>query len=52
MLVSAKTGEGLEGILERILKEVIKKTKRFNDPKNIILNINLCITYTDTYFSV
>ena len=39
MLVSAKTGEGLEGILERILKEVIKKTKRFNDPKNIILNL-------------
>ena len=39
MLVSAKTGEGLEGILEGILKEVIKKTKRFNDQKNIILNL-------------
>ena len=39
LLVSAKTGEGLEGILERIYKEIIKKTKRLNDPKNIILNL-------------
>ena len=39
ILVSAKTGEGLEAILERIHKEVIKKTKRLNDPKNIILNL-------------
>ena len=39
LLVSAKTGEGLEGILERIHKEVIKKTESFNDPKNIILNL-------------
>ena len=39
MLVSAKTGEGLEDILERIHKEVIRKTKMFNSPKNIILNL-------------
>ena len=39
LLVSAKTGEGLEGILERIHKELINKTKRLNDPKNIILNL-------------
>ena len=39
ILVSAKTGEGLEDILERIHKEIIKKTKRLNDPKNIILNL-------------
>ena len=39
ILVSAKTGEGLECILERIYKEIIKKTKRLNDPKNIFLNL-------------
>ena len=39
LLVSAKTGEGLEEILERIYKEIIKKTKTLNDPKNIILNL-------------
>ncbi|MDA9708722.1 tRNA uridine-5-carboxymethylaminomethyl(34) synthesis GTPase MnmE [Alphaproteobacteria bacterium] len=39
ILVSAKTGEGLEGILERIHKELIKKTKRLNDSKNIISNL-------------
>ena len=39
ILVSAKTVEGLEDILERIHKEVIKKTKSFNGPKNIILNL-------------
>ena len=39
ILVSAKTGEGLEGILEKIHKEIIKKTKNLNDPKNIILNL-------------
>ena len=39
LLVSAKTGEGLEEILENIHKEIIKKTKRLNDPKNIILNL-------------
>ena len=39
ILVSAKTGEGLEGILENIHKEIIKKTKRINDPKNIIMNL-------------
>ena len=39
MLVSAKTGEGLKDILQRIHKEIMKKTKRLNDPKNIILNV-------------
>ncbi len=39
ILVSAKTGEGLEGILEKIHKEITKITKRLNDPKNIILNL-------------
>lgn len=39
ILVSAKTGEGLEVILENIHKEIIKKTKRINDSKNIILNL-------------
>ena len=39
ILVSAKTGEGLEDILENIHKEIMKKTKRLNDPKNIILNL-------------
>ncbi len=39
ILVSAKTGEGLEGILENIHKEIIKKTKKLNSPKNIILNL-------------
>ena len=39
ILVSAKTGEGLKDILQKIHKEIIKKTKRFNDPKNIILNL-------------
>ena len=39
ILVSAKTGEGLEGILEKIYKEIMKKTKRLKDPKNIILNL-------------
>ena len=39
ILVSAKTGEGLEGILERIHIEIIKKTKKLNDPKHIILNL-------------
>ena len=39
IFVSAKTGEGLEGILEKIHKEIMKKTKRFNDPKNIVLNL-------------
>ena len=39
ILVSAKTGEGLEDILEKIHKEIMEKTKRFNDPKNIILNL-------------
>ena len=39
ILVSAKTGEGLEVILENIQKEIIKKTKRINDSKNIILNL-------------
>ncbi len=39
MLVSAKTGEGLEGILESIHKEIIKKTNRTNAQKNIVLNL-------------
>ncbi len=39
ILVSAKTGEGLKDILQTIHKEIIKKTKRFNDKKNIILNL-------------
>ena len=33
MLVSAKTGEGLEGLLERIYEEIIKKIKKFNNQK-------------------
>ena len=37
--VSAKTGEGLNDVLNRVHKEIIKKTKRLNDPKNIILNL-------------
>jgi len=39
ILVSAKTGEGLRDILQRIHKEIKKKTKRLDDPKNIILNL-------------
>ena len=39
LLVSAKTGEGLENILEAIHEEIIKKTKKFNNKKNIILNL-------------
>ena len=39
LLVSAKTGEGLENILEKIYSEIIKKTKKFNDKKTIILNL-------------
>jgi tRNA modification GTPase len=39
ILASSKTGEGLEDILEKIHKEIMKKTKRLNDPKNIILNL-------------
>ena len=39
ILVSAKTGQGLEDILEKIHKEIMKKTKRLDDPKNIILNL-------------
>ena len=39
ILVSAKTGEGLKDILHSIHKEIVKKTKRFNDKKNIILNL-------------
>ena len=37
--VSAKTGEGLRDILQSIHKQIIKKTKRFNDQKSIILNL-------------
>ena len=39
ILVSAKTGEGLQGLLDKIHKEVIKKTERLNDPESIILNL-------------
>ena len=39
ILVSAKTGEGLQGLLDKIHKEIIKKTKRLNDPESIILNL-------------
>ncbi len=39
ILVSAKTGEGIEDILETIYLEIIKKTKKFNGKKNIILNL-------------
>ena len=39
ILVSAKTGEGLKVILQRIHEEIIKKTVRLNDPKTIILNL-------------
>ncbi len=39
ILVSAKTGEGIKEILKRIDKEVTKKTKSLDDPKNIIMNL-------------
>jgi tRNA modification GTPase len=39
MPVSAKTGEGLKDLLQRIHKEIIIKTKMLNDPKNIIMNL-------------
>ena len=39
ILVSAKTGEGLKVILQRIHEEIIKKTVRLNDPETIILNL-------------
>jgi tRNA modification GTPase len=39
ILVRAKTGEGLQSILEKIHIEIMKKTKRLNDPKSIILNL-------------
>tara|TARA_B100000886_G_scaffold335402_1_gene292416 strand:+ start:1649 stop:2962 length:1314 start_codon:yes stop_codon:yes gene_type:complete len=39
ILVSAKTGEGLETILEKIYEVLKKKTKKFNSKKNIIMNL-------------
>ena len=39
ILISAKTGEGLEGLLDKVHKEIIKKTERLNDPESIILNL-------------
>ena len=39
ILVSAKTGEGLEDLLEKIYAEIKKKTKKFHDQKKIILNL-------------
>ena len=35
ILVSAKTGEGLEDILERVYEEIIKKIKKFNNQKKL-----------------
>ena len=52
ILVSAKTGEGIIVILQRIHKEIIKKTKRFNDPKNIILNLRQAKELEDAELSL
>ena len=39
ILVSAKTGEGIGFVLEKIYTVLIKKTKKFNHHKNIIMNL-------------
>ena len=52
MLVSAKTGEGLEGILEKIYEEIIKKTKKFNGKKTIILNLRQASELEEAEFNI
>ncbi len=39
ILVSAKTGEGLQELLDKISNEIIKRTKKANSKKNIITNL-------------
>ena len=52
ILVSAKTGEGLRDILQRIHKEIKKKTKRLDDPKNIILNLRQAKELEEAEFNI
>ena len=52
ILVSAKTGKGLKDILQRIHKEIIKKTKRLDDPKNIILNLRQAKELEEAEFNI
>ena len=52
ILVSAKTGEGLKDILQSIHKEIIKKTERFNDQKNIVLNLRQAKELEEAEFSL
>lgn len=52
ILVSAKTGEGLEDILKKIYKEIIKKTKKFNDKKKIILNLRQASELKEAEFNI
>ncbi|OUU62782.1 MAG: tRNA uridine-5-carboxymethylaminomethyl(34) synthesis GTPase MnmE [Alphaproteobacteria bacterium TMED62] len=39
ILVSAKTGVGLQNLLDKISDEIIKRTKKVNTKKNIIVNL-------------
>ena len=39
ILVSAKTGEGLKDLLDKIRDEIIERTKKVNSKKNVITNL-------------
>ena len=52
ILVSAKTGEGLEAILEKIYSVIIKKTKRLEAKKNIILNLRQANELREAEFNI
>ena len=52
ILVSAKTGEGFEAILEKIYSVIIKKTKRFEGEKNIIMNLRQANELKEAEFNI
>ncbi len=52
ILVSAKTGEGLEAILEKIYLAISKKTKRFDGKKSIIMNLRQANELKEAEFNI